>query len=382
MRLVTVCVTAALTLWIPFALAAPRSRTTDAVPSSKDPRLTGAYTFSRGGWKYVHLEGSPEQIGFQHGYLLGPEIADALHVFKVEDEHSTKRDWQFYRNASEKMFWPHIDQEYQAELRGIAEGARARGIHVDVWDIVALNGTMELSEYYVPWLDKHQTPQQRAAVENLPGRPSDNPPSIHAPGNCSAFIATGSWTKDGKIVIAHNNWTTYAEGSRWTIIFDIAPTHGHRILMDGAAGHDHQPGRLWRERCRHHDHRDHHLPLRGLEPERHAGVCALAQGAAVWQLHRRVCRTLIKEGNNGGYANDWLIGDRKTGEIAYLELGLNTYAIWRSKDGYFVSSNFAARPGLIKDETDGLNWRPFVLANARHARWEEEMKENKGQHRH
>ena len=25
---------------------------------------------------------------------------------------------------------------------------------------------------------------------------------------------------------------------------------------------------------------------------------------------------IIKEGNNGGYANDWLIGDRKTGEIA------------------------------------------------------------------
>ena len=31
---------------------------------------------------------------------------------------------------------------------------------------------------------------------------------------------------------------------------------------------------------------------------------------------------IIKEANNGGYANDWLIGDRKTGEIAYLELGL------------------------------------------------------------
>src|SRR5690348_17584727 len=28
--------------------------------------------------------------------------------------------------------------------------------------------------------------------------------------------------------------------------------------------------------------------------------------------------TMIK-GDNGGYANDWLIGDRKTGEIAYLD---------------------------------------------------------------
>ena len=31
---------------------------------------------------------------------------------------------------------------------------------------------------------------------------------------------------------------------------------------------------------------------------------------------------IMLEGNNGGYANDWLLGDRKTGEIAQFELGL------------------------------------------------------------
>ena len=30
---------------------------------------------------------------------------------------------------------------------------------------------------------------------------------------------------------------------------------------------------------------------------------------------------IMKEGNNGGYANDWLIADLKTNEIASLELG-------------------------------------------------------------
>ncbi len=39
--------------------------------------------------------------------------------------------------------------------------------------------------------------------------------------------------------------------------------------------------------------------------------------------------SIIKEGNNGGYANDWLVGDRKTGEIAYLELGLKNTPLWR-----------------------------------------------------
>src|SRR5262249_47742552 len=41
-----------------------------------DARLSGAYRFDKGGWVYVHLEGNPGQIGFQHGYLLAPEITD------------------------------------------------------------------------------------------------------------------------------------------------------------------------------------------------------------------------------------------------------------------------------------------------------------------
>ena len=35
---------------------------------------------------------------------------------------------------------------------------------------------------------------------------------------------------------------------------------------------------------------------------------------------------IMLDGNNGGYANDWLIGDNKTGEIALLELGLKNHA--------------------------------------------------------
>ena len=43
---------------------------------TKDNRLAGAYRFNKNGWIYVHLEGSPEQIGYQHGYLLADEIGE------------------------------------------------------------------------------------------------------------------------------------------------------------------------------------------------------------------------------------------------------------------------------------------------------------------
>ena len=331
----------------------------------QDPRLTGSYTFQQNGWTYVHLQGSPSQIGFQHGYILGPQIADALHVFQVEDEHDTKRDWQFFRDASKTMFWPHIDSEYRAELEGIAAGAQARGVKVDIWDLVALNGTMELADYYVPWLDKKTH--------------AFNAPNLQAPEHCSAFIATGSYTKDGKIVIAHNNWSSYAEGARWTMMFDIQPAHGHRILQDGVPGmitsNDdfgiNDAGIMITETTI--------SKFEGWNPD---GIPEFVRSRKALQYADNIddyVRVMIK-GDNGGYANDWLIGDRKTGEIAYLELGLQHTPVWRKKDGYFISSNFARDPGVLKDETPGFKYDDLAYSsNARRVQWEKYMAQYKGQ---
>jgi hypothetical protein len=87
--------------------------------------------------------------------LLAAQIEDTLNVIRLENTHDTQRDWKFFREAAQKMLWPHIDAEYQQELQGIAEGARSKGAKLDVWDIVALNGGIELPEYYVPWLNSY-----------------------------------------------------------------------------------------------------------------------------------------------------------------------------------------------------------------------------------
>ncbi len=328
---------------------------------------TGAepgYRFERGGWTYVHLEGTPSQIGFEHGSLLAPEIADLVRVSKLETLHSTHRAWDFYREAGRKMFWPHIEAEYQQELEGIAKGVQSQGIQLDVWDIVALNGSIELPEYYVPWLNKNQ----KAA----------NAPHILPQGRCSAFIATGSYTKDGKIVIAHNNWSSYAEGERWTILFDIQPEHGHHIVMDGEPGvitsqddfGENDAGLMITETTI--------TQFEGWNPD---GIPEFVRSRKALQYAGSIDEyaAIIKEGDNGGYANDWLIGDRKTGEIGYLELGLKNTPLWRSKDGYFISSNFPRDPQLLKTETPGFN--PANLSsspNARRVTWEKKMAEYKG----
>jgi len=327
-------------------------------------RLAKAYRFQQGGWTYVHLEGSPADVGFQHGYLLASEIADALEAIKLFDTHQTQRDWEFFRQTAREMLWPHIDAEYQQELQGIADGVKAHGVDLDVFDIVALNAFEEVPDYYVPWLNKREK--------------SAKAPKLAAPGNCSAFIATGAYTKDHQIVIAHNNWTSYLAGERWVIVFDILPQNGQRILMDGF------PGVITSDD-------DFGVNAAGImitettitqfegwdpngKPEFVRSRKALQYAQSIDDYIR-----IIKEGNNGGYANDWLIGDRKTGEIAYLELGLKNTPLWRTKDGYFVSSNFARDPKLIREETDGFdpNDRSSSM-NARHKRAEELMQQSKG----
>src|SRR5271166_5973097 len=121
---------------------------------SADPRLKNAFRApEKNGWTYVHLEGSPAEIGFQNGYLLSAEIEDTLKVFTVETTHDNKKDWQFFRDAARTMMWPHIEPEYREELQGIVDGARAKGATLDLWDVVAMNGALEW-EYYVKEYDK------------------------------------------------------------------------------------------------------------------------------------------------------------------------------------------------------------------------------------
>lgn len=341
-------------------IAAARERA-----AANDPRLKGAWRFEEGGWIYVHVEGDPEALGYQHGYLLAPEIEDAFAAVSAGMTHATERDWGFFRKAAHEMLWPKIDAEYQQELEGIVSGLRARtGSKLDVDDLVAFNAFEELPFYYVPWLNK----QEKAAKA----------PALKSPGNCSAFVATGSWTKDGQIVIAHNNWTSYVNGERWRIMFDIAPKHGYRMLMDGfpgviASDDDfgiNSDGLMVTETTI--------TQFEGWDPHGKAEFVrarkALQYAGSIDEYTK-----IMLDGNNGGYANDWLLGDRKTGEIAQLELGLKAYKLWRTKDGVLSGSNWARDPKVLKEDTPEFDANNKESSpNARKARWEELLKDNKG----
>ncbi|CAN5419705.1 hypothetical protein BH09BAC6_BH09BAC6_13380 [soil metagenome] len=317
-------------------------------------RLGSASREDKNGWIYVHLAGSPADIGYQHGYLLAKEIDTLIKVMQYYLPTTSGKNWQFYRNASKRFMWKKIDPEYQAELKGIAEGLHAKGMKYDTLDLVALNANIELSSYYVPALMNKAKPGS-----------GDN----RAPGNCSAFIATGSFTKDHKIVMGHNNWTDYIVGERWNVIADIKPAKGSHFIMDCAPGFIHSgddfvvssSGILITETTI--------TGFKGFDTTKTPEFVRARRAAQYSHTINDVIKIMTTD-NNGGYANDWLIGDTKTNEVAKLELGLKDYKVWRSKDTAIIGSNFPVDPKLIKEETTFQVNNKANSPNARRLRME------------
>jgi hypothetical protein len=313
----------------------------------------------KNGWILVHVEGSPTVIGYQHGFLLADEIVDLKGALAMLNEQSTGKNWEFYRTESFRLFWSKISEEYQQEIIGITNGVNDKlgNDKVDIKDVVAINANIEMAGYYVPWLEKQEKP--------VP------------PEHCSAVAATGSWTTDGKIVMAHNNWSEYVIGERWNIILDIVPEKGNRMVMDAL------PGMI-------HSGDDFNINSKGLIVTETTisnfsgfdttGVPEFVRARQAIQYATSIDEwaAIMIDKNNGGYANDWLIGDNKTGEIARLELGLKNHFLDRTKDGTFYGANFPVYEKLIKEETHFDPASRDLSPNIRRLRWEALMKEYKG----
>ena len=327
-----------------------------SAPPGGDPRLTGSARGSQQGWITIRLQGGPGQIGFQHGYLLAHEIEDALAVTKLTLTHDSTRDWAFFRKAAREVLWPRVETEYREEMQGIVDGLGAQGVHADLWDVVVLNASLELG-YYRGWLDKQK--------------------KSPAPDRCSAFVAIGSATKDGKVVIGHNNWSGYLEGERWNILFDIRPARGERMVMDGFPGFIHSGDDFGINAAGIVITETTITGFHGFDPK---GVPEFVRARRAMQYSHSIddFDRIMREGNNGGYANAWLVADVNANEIGRLELGLKNVTLERKKDGVFTGANFPINAKLAEEETDFAVKDPGVSANARRTRWDKLMEEYRG----
>ena len=328
--------------------------------SEQQSWLARANMHGEAGWIYLHIEGSPEERGFQHGYLLAKEIKESLRVLKVKWEYQSAMSWSWYVRKCGEILTPKVDPENLAEINGIVSGMRAAGDSTTTDEIVALNGYMEMMDYWWP-----QVKDSLKINSPIPEKES-----------CSSFIATGSMTADGKIVLGHNTMGGYEE-PLCNVILDIVPDKGHHILMQSF------PGFI-------HSGTDFFITDAGLVgSETTIGSFSGFDQNGVPEFSRMRHATqyadnidewcaMMREGDNGGYANAWLLGDIKTNEIARLELGLKYVGFEKKKDGYFIGSNVAEDLKVLRFETKEDETNIMHSSVARRVRWKQLMKEHAG----
>lgn len=334
------------------------------------------YREESNGWIFVHIQGSPRKRGEQHGYLLAPEIDDFITVLKVYLKENTGKEWDFFRDAVEDFMVEKIEREYQQEIDGIVKGLQKRDYDYDAIDIIVTNAFFELADYYLPSLDDETTERKTWGRRIVPAM------------RCSAFIATGDYTKDGNIVVGHNSWDDYILGQRFNIILDIHPSRGNRLMLQCA------PGFL-------HSGTDFVVNSAGIVITETTignfsgydtdGIPEFIRARKAAQYSKTIDDVvrIMSEGNNGGYANTWLIGNINNKEIGKLELGLLNVTFSRSKTGFYDGENYVDDSKMIREECGSTLWDtetnwPNNLANAncvtaRRMRWYSLMETYKGQ---
>jgi len=337
-----------------------QAQTNNSLTPEQQSWLAKANRHEKNGWIYLHLEGRPGERGFQHGYLLAKEIKEALRVLSEGWKYKSAMEWSWLVQKAGEVLTTKVDSENLAEIDGMVEGMKSAGVTTSRDELVALNGNMELMWYW--W------PQVKDSMKS--NSPNEKKQS------CSSFIATGSMTSDGGIVLGHNSMVGYQD-PLCNIILDILPDHGHRILMQAFTGFIHSgtdffvtdAGLVGSE-----------TTIGGFFPFDTKGAPEFARMRHATQYASSIDEwsEIMKKNNNGGYANAWLLGDIKTKEIARLELGLQYAGFEKKKDGFFVGSNVAEDLKLLRFETksDELNIKHSSVA--RRVRWKELMKKYAG----
>jgi hypothetical protein len=285
------------------------------------------------GFTYVSVKGQPRERGFAFGKCCANDFKDIQKMLHFVCEEEYGRSWEFFVDAGKKYLKPTIKKEFAEffeEMEGIAEGINYAGGKTDVDEILAWNNYFTLLDSWYSTFSEDGAPAKKSE-----GGSKDR---------CSAFIATGSYTKDGKIVVAHNSFSNFVDGQYMNYILDVEPEKGHRILMQTCAGW------IW-------SGTDFFITSAGIigtettiggflpYENNYTIACRIRKAMQYGDTMDDYVKILLN-GNSGDYANSWLFGDINTNEILRLELGLKYYNVERTKDGYFVGFNSTYDPQI------------------------------------
>lgn len=312
------------------------------------PRFNNGVRTELHGWTFISIHGSPKERGRDYGKLLTDDMKEVARIlaFLIPTDYGVS--WDFFVRAAKKYFTPVIRRsfpEFYEEMQGFAEGA---GMTID--EVVAWNNYFTLTESW--WGNMPEEERREVYGSSSAFSASSASPSASKEGGsgsqerCSAFIAVGKdWTKDGRIVCAHNNFSNFIDGQFAKVVLDIRPTKGNRILMMGF------PGWIW-------SGTDFFITSAGIigtettiggfvgyDPTGLPISCRIRHAMQYGKSLDDMESMLLKR-NAGDYANSWLFGNIRTNEIMRLELGLRFHRTERTHNGVFIGFNAAYDPQI------------------------------------
>lgn len=301
-------------------------------------QIKNGISYLKNGWTYISVEGEPKERGYALGYLAAADFKKVQEMLKFSINEDMGLAWDSLVDLAATAFKPTIQTHFKEiydEMEGIAEGCTAAGTPTTLDEIIAWNNFYTLAD---SWLPKHKNKSTGANKGSREGGAKDH---------CSAFIATGEYTKDGKIVMAHNSFTNFMDGQYYNYIVNIKPPEGsggHTILMQSF------PCGIWSGT----DFFVTSAGIMGTETtiggfiaykNRYTIACRIRKAMQYGKTLDDYVDILWK-GNSGDYANTWFFGDIGTNEILSLELGLEYKDVKRTTNGYFIGCNVAFNPQI------------------------------------
>ena len=309
-------------------------------------KIKNGFSYEKNEWKFISVKGDPKERGYAYGYLCAKEFGEIQKMLEFFILESYGQTWEYMIkliNDDFKEMTRNEFSEFYEEMEGIVEGCSDAGTKTTIDEIIAWNFYMSMSYWYG---------SKTGSIGGKEGG-SSMPKSL-AKDKCSAFIAVGDWTTDGKIVTAHNSFTDYIDGQYSNIILDLNPSKGARFIMQTS------PCWIWSAT-------DFFVTSKGI-----IGTETTIGGFKVYEKKIPIAYRIRKamqygetlddyvkillDGNSGDYANSWLFGDTNTNEILRIELGLNYNNIERTKNGFFIGFNAPYDPKIrnLECENSGM----------------------------
>lgn len=343
-------------------------------------KINNGYSFKKNGWTYISVKGKPKERGFAYGYYCADDFKEIQKMLQYYIFESYGYPWSYFIEKINNDFKKMTKEQYLElydEMEGIAEGCTAGGCKTTVDEIIAWNFYCSIPYWYSFTSDTHIGKEGGGGKKGSEQSFINLPFTNRARDKCSAFMAVGDWTKDGKIVVAHNSFCEYIDGQYSNVILDINPEKGFRFMMQTSAcwiwsGTDFfitASGIIGTE-----------TTIGGFQPyEKKIPVGYRIRTAMQYATTIDGYVALLVNGNSGDYANSWLIADIKSNEIARIELGLKYHSVDRTKNGYLIGFNAPYDPRIRNIEVVNSGFYDIRRhQGARRVRLSQLMKKYKG----